>query len=347
MVTFWLWFASVAAQSAGSSLLDGLLSGIDTDDLLSDAASLLGDPNTVGDVSLNTSEIIAAVDDAGYESNDESWTKLAGAIYDVTLYMEILAAKGDMDLTEYPQILTVEEVLENYGFPMLYGLSDIVEYLESSLTVFSTTDKNHANLKFIIEALQEINNGIEGAPALEEVLLHLGTFIDELQEETDGGEMAYVDTLAGLKFVYKTLDLHSKDSTEVQIMLLERLLTLIDEVGYDYDGLDDELGSGWQKRFEDVIQAFLEADDEMTSACAYDLFDYTLNVPVDVAFCWASTCWNSLFGDSGPCACLSNRNPFRKALYSSPNCRSVRDSYSIFCTFKGVCLPSNFPFDKK
>lgn len=343
MITFWLCFASVAAQ--GTSLLDGLLMGIDIDDLLSDVALLLGDPNTVGNSSLDNSEIITTVEDAGFDLNDSSWMEdvnleeVAGALYDVTLYLEILAAKGVVDLTAYPQLGAVEAALENYGYPVLYSLSDIVNYLESSLTTLPITDKYSGNLEFIIEALQEINNGSEGAPALEEVLLLLGTLIAELQAETDGGEMAYVDSLVDLQVVYPILELFSKDPTEVQIMLLEELLTLINEVGYDFDGLDAELGSGWQNKFEDVIQAFLEADDETTSACAYDLIDYTLSVPIDVGFCWATTCWNVLFGDRGPCACFNKRNPFQEAISSSANCPSVMESSSIFCNFKAVCLP--------
>jgi len=203
-----------ATTSSTSLLLDGWLTGVDFDDFLSDVTSKLDDLlDTAGDTSsTDTSEIIAAIEDAGYDPTGEGWIdgldlqEFTDILDLIALHLEILSAEG-MDLSVFPHLDELEAELEKYGYVGLWSVSDIEEYLQESVNIPSSFTHFNDELNSIIEGLEEINSDSENTMSLEEMLSDMKTLIEELESEVDLGETSLEDPLSALQTAYETLEL--------------------------------------------------------------------------------------------------------------------------------------------
>jgi len=326
LTTFLLWFTAISAQAVVNSLLYGWLTAVDFDEFLSDIESQLGDiRNPLGDTSsMDTAEIVAAIDDAGFYPSDAGWMEDVGVgeliytLYDITIYLNILASETGMNLNAFPHLGALEVELEKFGFAGLYSFSDIAEYLQESLNSLPSDSQYYSDLESIIEALSEDD------PSYDNVMLPLGTLIDELQSEVDGGEANFVGPLENLEVSYAVLELFTEDPTRILIQLSEELETLFSYSGFEYNGLGSELGSNWLRTFTVALKSIFEAEDETCEVCPDDFVEDTLRDEYNSIFFFLTNCREMVFGEAPDCQCLNGanlyNNPLKEDVVSSLNC---------------------------
>jgi len=323
--TFLLWFTAISAQTVLTSLLDGWLKVVDFDDFLSDIESQLRDIRNDFDStsSMDTAEIVADIYDAGFYISDSGWREGVGLeeltynLYDITMYLNILASEAGMNFTAFPHLGALEAELENYGFAGLYSFSDIAEYLQDSLESLPTHSQYYSDLEFIIEALSE------DVPSHDKVMLLLGTLIDELQFEVDGGKATFVGPLKDLQVTHVVFELFTEDPLSILIQLSEELETLFSYTFFVYNGLGSELGNNWLRTFTVALKSLLEAEDEMYEVCPDDFVENTLSDEYSHFF-FLIDCWELFFGEALDCQCLNRanlyNNPLKEEVVSSLNC---------------------------
>jgi len=253
-----------AIATASTLIFDSWLTGVDFDAWLSSTTSKLGDLRNSADITsgMSTSEMIAQIDETDFDSSDLGWVEnadlqsLLDDLQTLVTYMEVLSWTQDMDISAFPSLAELESVLSDFGYPRLYSMTDIYEFLNNEVAseIPDSFWYYQSDLGAIEEGLAKIISDENGAPSIEDVLSDMEQLIDELHSEVDNGETSLSDALDNLTLAYIALGMYTKDSAEILLSTSEVLLALFDVTNFGYNNLDSALGKDWLIKFVGAMQ---------------------------------------------------------------------------------------------
>jgi len=321
-----------ATESSSSSLFEGWLTGIDFNNYISDSNTQLQDMlDSIGDTSgMDTSQIVEAIEDsdAGWNPADYGWSDDADleSILDEMSAMvtdiEVLSWMEGWDLGgEFPAVEDMQTTLTNFGFDNLYSLDDISDFLDTTVedSLPDSYTDYQANLDSIEAELTAIINGESDAPSIDDVLGDLGTMIESMQADVDGGATDLQETLDELESAYTVLSYFGYEPTDMLLLFAEDLDGLFDETDFDFGGLDETLGSDWLSEFETAME-------ELSGSNDYEVCDTdaVLNTIVDQYSSYLEfgpSCILLIAGQAPSCNCLDGTG-----IYGNPDKEDVQES---------------------
>jgi len=253
-----------ATASASTLIFDSWLTGVEFDDWLSSTSEKLGDLHNSADITpgMSTSEMIEQIEDTDFTSSEIGWVEdvdlqsLLDNLQTLATNMEVLSYKEGMDISAFPSLGELESVLSDFGYPSLYSMTNIYEFLNNEVAsdIPDSFQNYQSELDVIEEGLAEIISEEDGAPSIEDVLSDMEVLIDELVSEVDNGETSLSDAVDNLTLAYIALGMYTKDSEEVLLNTSEVLLALFDATNFDYNNLDSGLGKDWLISFVGAMQ---------------------------------------------------------------------------------------------
>jgi len=329
----------VATSSSSTAIFDSWLTGVEFDNYLSGITSQLTDLRaTAGDTSnMNTSQIVAAINKAGFNSTAEGWANdvdlenVLEELYTMAVDLEALSFSAGMDLSVFPSLGGLESVLNDYGYEDLYTLEDINKFLDERVgsEIPDSYTEYQSNLQEIEDMLADIIAGEDDAADIVDVLSKMTELIDKLQAEVDGGNTNLKDALDDLTLAYEVLSMFGKTPTDILLDLSEDLLSLFTETNFDYDGLDSELGDDWLSSFVSVMQEIYAKDNNEYEVCPDNFIQDILISEYSWRAYYAVNCPLVILGQTPSCTCLNNAgiygNEDKEAVLASMNCRFDED----------------------
>jgi len=324
-----------ATASSSSSLFEGWLTGIDINDYISDSnADLQSMLDSIGDTSdMDTSQIVDAINDVGFNPTDYGWSadadleEVLDEMSAMVTDFEVLAWMEGWDLGEFPALDGMESTLTDFGFDDLYGLEDINEFFSTTVeeAIPDSYTDYEMDLSAIEDGLTQIISGDSDAPSMEDVLGELESMIDSMEIDVDEGATDLQDALEDLQSVYTVLSFFGYGPVDMLLLFAEDLDSLFADTDFDYDGLDDALGSDWLDEFETAMEELSGAND--AEVCETDFVRNTLldQYPNYIAFVAATCGWMEL--DQAPnCDCLDGAD-----IYGNEDKSDVQES--LMCLY--------------
>jgi len=318
-----------AIASASTSIFDSWLTGVDFDAWLSSTSSKLGNLHKSADITpgMSTSEMIAQIKGTGFDSSELGWDKnvdlqtMLDDLHTLATYMEVLSYTEDMDISAFPHLGELESVLSDFGYPSLYRMNDIYEFLNTEVAseIPDSFRSYQIWLGGIEDGFAEIISDEDGAPSVEEVLSEMKPLIKELHSEVANGETSLSDALENLNIAYKALDMYTKDSAETLLNTSEVLLALFDVTNFDYNNLDSDLGKNWLIKFVSAMQAINDEYEVCPNNYIRDIMmdQYTFFEMLE----YCPLLW---VGSEPGCECLNNAGIYeeedKKDVLMSMNC---------------------------
>jgi len=263
-----------ATALSSSSLFDGWLTGIDFNDYINNSNAQLQDMlDSIGDTSgMNTSQIVEALEDAGWDPADNGWDEDADleTVLDemsaMVSNMEVLSwmEGGELD-SEFPALEDMESMLTDFGYDDLYSLDDMNDFLNTTVEDAlpdSYTDYQ-MDLDDIEAGLTEIMNGETDAPSIDDVLGEMETMIESMEADVNDGATDLQAPLDALKSVNTALSDFDIEPTDMLHQTAEDLGSLFNDTNFDYGDLNETLGSGWLSDFETAMEDLSSEDVEV------------------------------------------------------------------------------------
>lgn len=324
-----------AIASASTLMFDSWLTGIDVDAWLSSTTSQLIDLYDSANITsdMGTSEIVDAIEDTDFQSSELGWVEnidlqtMLDNLHTLAMYMEVLSFTQGLDISAFHSLGELESVLSDFGYPGLYSMTDIYEFLDKEVAsdIPDSFQDYQSQLEVIEQELAAIISDEDGAPYIGDVLSDMEVLIDELQSEVDNGDTSLSDAVDNLTIAYIALGMYTEDPAEILLSISEDLLALFDETNFDYNDLDSELGKNWLSSFVGAMQEISESDNNEYQVCPDN---YIRDIMSD-QYSYLQMGWNCHMlilnmGNSPDCDCLNNAGIYedddKQDILSSMNC---------------------------
>jgi len=317
-----------AIASASTLMFESWLTGVDFEAWLTSTTSQLVDVRSLADsnVLLSTSEIIDEIEDTGFDSTELGWKEevdlhaLLDNLQSLAMYMEVLSYTEGMDLSAFPSLESLENLLTDFGYPRVYSMSEIEEFLNGVASEIPDSFPFYqSEVESIKNQLAEIISDDSDAPSIEDVLSNMEELIDDMQSQVDNGDTSLSTSVDDLKTAYIALGMYTKDPAEILLNTSEVLLALFDNTNFDYNNLDSGLGEDWLISFVGAMQE-INDDEEVCPD------NYIRDIMNDQYSLWEMLRYCPLLyvGNAPDCNCLNNAGIYedddKQDVLKSMNC---------------------------
>jgi len=235
--------------------------------------------------------------------------------------MEVLSYTEDFDLSAFPSLESLENLLADFGYPRVYSMTDIEEFLANGVVseIPDSFPFYQSEVESIKNQLAEIISDDTDAPSIEDVLSNMKQLIDDMQSQVDNGETSLSDAVDNLNIAYTALGMYTEDPAEILLNTSEILLALFDNTNFDYNNLDSELGEDWLISFVGAMQEINDEEEVCPENYIRDIMNDQYRLWEMVRYC------PLLYVGSAPdCNCLDNAGIYededKQDVLKSMNC---------------------------